>query len=420
MPRVAFKTVGCRLNQAETAKIAGAFLSAGYTIVPFGGPCDVCVIHTCAVTERAVKDAVRAARASRRSEQPPRVVLAGCAVQACPEALDPHPGGDLLVGQVDKFRLPEILAAGKGPNKYTRQAPVPLGEDGVVPHFSTTRALLKAQDGCDFSCAYCIVPFARGQPTSRPPRAIEEEAKALADLGYREVVITGANLGAYHYGSARIVDLLEKIEAIPGILRTRISSIEISTTEQATIDYMAASSKLCHQLHLPLQSGDDYILSTMGRRYTAKQYRQFVEVAAEKVPFLGLGTDIIVGFPGESDAAFANTVAMVRDLPFSKLHVFPYSKRPRTRAATMPNHVDATIKKQRASRLITLGESKRRAFAGQFLGGHVSVLIEQADREGNGSGWTSEYLRARVRRPGLKVNEIVGFGPKRLDGETLA
>jgi len=413
MKRVAFKTVGCRLNQAETARLAAAFEAAGYRLVPFGAACDVCVIHTCAITRRAEQKCRQYARAARRAHPAARLVLAGCAVDVLGPELRRQTEADLLAGRADKFRLPQLL----DPQPATAARP-PAGSD-PLPRFDATRALLAVQDGCDFRCAYCVVPAARGPSRSRPFAAVLDEARRLSEAGYRELVLTGANLGCYADGSRRLVDLIAAIEALPDVARIRLSSIECTTVERPVLDYMAASAKLCHYLHLPLQSGDDGILRAMGRRYTAAQYRDVAAYAAQRVPRLGLGTDVLVGFPGETDAAFANTERLVRELPFSNLHVFPYSRRPGTPAADLPDQVPARLKQERAARLLALGREQRAAFAEGFVGRTVAALIERVDARGCARGWTGERLEARLRAAGVERNRIVAFVPARAEDGIL-
>jgi len=406
-PRVAFRTLGCRLNQAETAQMAAAFEAAGYQVVPYGGPCEVCVIHTCSITARAEQKCLMLARAARRRTASPLVVLAGCAVDLAGEALKDRCGADLIVRRDAKFDIPALL-------EFSRREAV-TGEPRAtpLPRFETTRALIKVQDGCDFRCAYCVVPLARGCARSRPEADILNEVRGLTDAGYREVVLTGANLGCYENGSRRLVDLIEAIEQTTPVSRIRLSSIESTTAERAVLDYMASSSKLCRYLHIPLQSGDDAVLTAMGRRYTAKQYRDLVHYAVARVPDLGLGTDVLVGFPGEDERAFSSTIDLINDLPFSNLHIFPYSRRPGTRAAQMPGQAGDTIKKERCAQLKTLGQAKRSGYASRFAGRQVEVLIEKVTDQNVGSGWTSERIEARMQRPGLKPNQLVTFRPTR-------
>lgn len=419
-PRVAFKTIGCRLNQAETARITAQFRAAGYQIVPFGESCDVAVIHGCTVTRNAERDSRRAARAAKRAAPGAFVVLAGCPAEIIARGEPARRTGaekegvDLLAGQADKFRLPELIhQASPGLFPLPPAAPGPL-----VPEFDATRALIKVQDGCDFRCAYCIVPDARGAPASRPIAAVIEEIRSVAESGFKEVVLTGANLGCYADGDSRLVDLIRRVEEIPGVERIRLSSIEMTTAERPIIDHMARSPKLCHFLHIPMQSGDDRMLRAMGRRYTSAEFRAVAEYAASRVPMIGLGTDVIVGFPGEDDAAFENTVRVIEDLPLSNLHVFPYSPRPNTRAADMKHQIPHEIAKSRVQRLLEIEDRKRRAFAQGFIGHPVAVLIEEV-RTGLGRGWTGEYLEAEVRGPDLAPNRILRVTPSRAHGATL-
>jgi len=314
---------------------------------------------------------------------------------------------DLVVGQAAKFNLPAILQArGVMPAvaaSSLRQEP--------VPRFNTTRALVKVQDGCSYFCSYCVVPYARGAPVSRRAHDVVQEVRGLVEAGFREFSLTGANLGLYEDGPRKLPDLLEAVTGVPGVLRVRLSSIEVSTVERAVIDYLCDSPKMCSYLHLPLQSGDDRVLAAMGRRYTTAQFRRAVEYAANRAPWLGLGTDLIVGFPGEDEKAFINTLALVRELPFSNLHVFTYSKREGTRAAQLRDSVARPEKKRRSAVLIAAGEHKRLAFAERLVGCEVAVLVERVTEEGCASGWTSEYVRAELAGAAVSINTIVMFHP---------
>lgn len=406
MKRVSLKTIGCRLNQAETALIAAQFEQAGCQIVPFGAPCDVAVIHTCAVTGKAERDGIRYARSISRLGPRPLIVLAGCAVEVDADKQRRQSGADILAGQRDKYRLPELIERRLGNIIEAQPAASP-----PVPRYERTRAILKVQDGCDFCCSYCIVPKARGAPASRPFGEILDEARKLSDHGFKEIVLTGANLACYADGKRNLIHVLESLEKIPGFCRIRLSSIEVSTIENDLIDFMAGSQKLCRYIHLPLQSGDDGILKAMRRRYDSTRYRTIIEYAVGKVPLLGIGTDIIVGFPGEDQAAYANTVKFVKELPFSNLHVFSYSERPGTKAALFPGKVRSCDIKSRTRELITIGREKGNAFAKRFVGRKVCVLLEKLCRAGRGIGWTSEYVQAQVFGQGLKENECVEFTP---------
>ena len=401
--RVAIKTLGCRLNQAESARIVAQFVEAGYEIVPFGDPCDVCVIHGCTVTQNAENESLRLSRAARRQPGQPVVVLAGCPSEVVDSERLRAAGITIVARQKDKFHLPDLVWQSLHPND---PATCPT-EANPVPRFDTVRAWVKVQDGCDFRCAYCVVPLARGRPVSRPLESVVEEARQLADRGHRELVLTGANLGCYRDSANTLVDLLSALEPISGMERIRLSSIEITTTEGAIVDYMATSAKVCAFLHLPLQSGDDRILAAMGRRYTSADYRRVVEHACERLPLLGLGTDVIVGFPGEDDAAFDASVRLISAYPFSNLHVFPYSRRPGTRAAELSSQVPSAIKKHRVAVLLKLAGELRAAFATRFLGRTTHVLVERAGANGAGIGWTPEYVEARVQGAGTAIGQNV-------------
>ena len=441
---VSFKTVGCRLNQAETALIRASFEEAGFKTIRFGEPCDVCVIHGCVVTSKAEEDSLRLARSIKNRYPDAFVVLAGCAAEFIfrykvatpfchsrangnPEGLcldsrlrgndkpfstrdkqcnikipmRQHTDADFLAGQKVKFNLPAILSLG-GLNPEERP-------QNILPRFDTQRAIVKIQDGCDFHCAYCIVPSVRGAARSRPAAEIIEEISKLTLCGFPEIVLTGANIGCYADGAGRLPQLLEKVEAIPSLRRFRISSLEISTVEREVIDFMASSKKMCVFLHLPMQSGSNSILKAMGRPYTAEKYFSIIDFARKKLALFGLGTDIIVGFPGETAGDFEATVEIVRNLPFSKLHVFSYSPRPGTPASSIPEQVPAKEKEMRSVRLIELGRQKRNEFAQSLVGKQASVLVEKVMPEGWAEGWTGEYMRARVKTTSLQRKQMAQF-----------
>ncbi len=400
--------------------MAAQFEDAGWRVVRAGGPCDVAVIHSCAITHRAERDSVQWARRIRRLGAR-IVVLAGCAVEQNGEALKNATGADLVVGQAQKFNLPARLATGFGMSPPPARAERTARSQSIqtAPMFASTRALVKVQDGCSFRCSYCVIPNIRGNPHSRPLGEVLDDIRRLIDAGYREITLVAANLGCYQTPSHSLIDLLEGAETINGLERLRIGSIESSTVERSVIDFMAASTKLCHYLHLPLQSGDDTVLRRMRRRYTAAQYGATVEYAALRIPDIGLGTDVIVGFPGEDERAFHNTIALIRDLPFSNLHVFPYSPRSGTAAAVMPHPVGADIKRKRAGQLIALGSAKRTLFAESCIGKPVSLLVERPGSTAGVSGWTGHYLPVRITGAAAPANTILTCSPDRVENETL-
>jgi len=400
-PSVSFKTVGCRLNQSETARIAAQFTEAGYKVVQFGEDCDVAVIHSCAVTRNAETDTMRLARGAKRMPCSPFVIIAGCAAELSGRDIAAATGADMIAPQSEKFSLPRLLGNRFGPARST------TGNIQTIPLHDTIRAPVKVQDGCNFGCAYCVVPATRGKPASRPVEEIVEEVKGLADAGYREIVLTGANLGCYEDGARRLAHLIQTVEKVAGVKRIRLSSIELTTGEKDVIALMANSGKLCRHLHVPLQSGDDKILRSMGRRYSADEFRRFMDYALDKVGAMGIGTDIIAGFPGEDDASFENTMKLIEELPLSYMHVFSYSKRPGTRAAEMDEQVPAAKKKARSHILRNIAQKKKDSFARGFINQTVNVLIEETDDSGTSSGWTGEYVRASIPCVSLPPNSIV-------------
>lgn len=408
---VSFKTVGCRLNQAETAEMRAAFEEAGFEPVPFGESCDVCVIHGCVVTARAEEDSLRLVRAVRRRCPGALVALAGCAADLARSFNRAPEGVDILAGRNDKFNLPEIIG-------FRRRSP-PDPAVTPMPSFTTQRAIVKIQDGCDCRCAYCIVPLVRGKNWSRPSAEIIAEINRLVLAGFGEVVLTGANAGCYADGKCRLPQLLEKIELIPGLARFRLSSIEPSTVEREVIDFMASSKKMCRFLHLPLQSGSDRVLAAMRRPCGAAQFSETVEYAANKLGRIGLGTDLIAGFPGETERDFEATLATVSRLPFNLLHVFNFSPRPGTEAAALGPGAPPGEKARRSAALISLGRAKREEFARSFTGASAILVTEKILPDGRAEGWTGEYLRARASGGPFQLRQAVEFTCERACGDIL-
>lgn len=416
MKRVSFKTIGCRLNQAETATMTAEFIRHGYEVVQFGGPCDAAIIHTCAVTLKAERDCMRYARMARRAGDSTIVILAGCAVEIAGTNLLARTGAHILADNKTKYNLPAVIdafrqSATHAPLAAVSAEPAIKEDHDPTPVFNNIRAIVKVQEGCDFFCSYCIVPFTRGRPESRNLNEILDEIRRLAGTGYREVVLSGVNLGCYSDGTNKLPHLLEQIEAIEGIERIRLSSIELSTAEREVIDCIAKSEKICRYIHLPVQSGDDGILREMGRKYSSQDFRKLVDYLAAKIPAPGLGTDVIVGFPGETIHAFHNTYNLLSDLPFANIHVFTFSPRPGTKAAGMKDSVVPEEKKQRSLKLLELAKQKKKAFADRFINKTTTVLIESIDSHHIGRGWTSEYVDCRVRGQGLQINKLLDFTP---------
>ena len=400
MPRASFTSLGCRLNHTESANWAGRFAGKGYTIVDWGQPADLVVINTCSVTHRAEAHCRNTVRRALRHSPQAFVVVAGCYAQSGLDALRAIPGVDMIVGTEFKDTFPDYLDR---PRKLPE--PVVLHSARISRHefevpstgrYGATRANLKVQDGCDFFCSFCIIPYTRGRERSRRFGDLLREARELADAGHQELVLTGVNIGRYRSGGRTLADVADALGEIPGVRRVRITSIEPTTVEERLIEGMAEGGALCRHLHLPVQSGDDAVLERMGRRYTAREYREFVDRAVERAPGLGLGTDVIVGFPGETEDSFRRTCAFLEEMPFAYYHVFSYSARSGTRAAGLSEHLAPEVVSERSRTLRALSDRRRVEFARRHLGRRVEVLFEQRDRAGRWTGLTDSYLRVGV------------------------
>lgn len=436
-PRVSFYTLGCRLNQAETAMIAEGFRVQGYSVVEHGTRADVAVIHTCSVTEHADARCRQEIRKVRRMNPAAIVCAVGCYAQAEPETVAAIESVDLIVGNDHKYNLVDLVKNLRGGEASAEPAlldrPQSVGSEeasppcermavihvsrrpahddldypmvGYYPH--QTRANIKIQDGCDFCCAFCILPRIRGEARSRRLGDIIAEGHELARRGHKELVITGVNVGTYEFEEFTIADVAWQLSDIPGVERIRVSSIEPSTVSDELLDWMSTSPKACRHLHLPLQSGDDYILGRMKRVYTTSEYARFVERAKTLMPDLGLGTDIMVGFPGETDSHFENSRRFVEAMPFSYLHVFSYSDRPKTAANHYDDKCHPTTIRERSAVLHDLAEEKRGAFYEAHIGRTEEVLFESVESDGLRTGFTRSYVRVGVAKDVAEENELL-------------
>ena len=418
--RVTVYTIGCRLNQAESAILTDRFTKLGFLSVPLGEPTDVLVVNSCSVTKEAESDCRRVVRRVLRHSPQARVAVTGCYAQTGVEALRTFQDIDLIVGTQYKMQLPEYLETLPVSKSFTQPEVYHTKKIDYenfsiegVGDYSTTRANLKIQDGCQFMCAFCIIPFARGRERSRAREDALQEAQILAERGHRELVLTGVNIGQYDYGGTDLLGLIQQLETIPGIDRIRISSIEPTTIPEALLEYMATSEKLCRYLHIPLQSGNDSILNAMNRRYSAREYRQFIEKANHAISDLCIGTDVMVGFPGEGEKEFVATRALIEDLPLAYLHVFSFSERPGTAAVRFKYQVPASIIKARSRTLAMLSRSKRLAFYQGAVGRTLPVLFETKNREGLWTGLTDHYVKVGVRSSEPLGNE---FRPVTISG----
>ncbi|HVZ40353.1 MAG TPA: tRNA (N(6)-L-threonylcarbamoyladenosine(37)-C(2))-methylthiotransferase MtaB [Candidatus Kapabacteria bacterium] len=411
--RVSLHTLGCKLNYAETSAIGDRFRGEGYHIIPFGEPSDVIVINSCTVTENADRECRQLVRRALRANPDAFVVVTGCYAQLQPEEIASIEGVDLVLGAAEKFRLFE-LAGGFAKRDVPKVVVGDIAnEESFGPAYTgaddaRTRAFLKVQDGCDYNCSFCTIPLARGGSRSQPVEDAWRQACELVANGFREIVITGVNVG--DFGKARgesLYDLLVRLHDVPGLERMRISSIEPNLLTDRIIHLAAASDRMLPHFHVPLQSGSDAVLGRMRRRYRSSVYRDRVERIVAAMPDAAIGVDVIVGFPGESDTHFQETYDFLHALPVAYLHVFTYSERENTPASAFEGVVPVAERRNRTRMLRTLSEKKRAAFAVRHCGEERSVLFEHGSGSGTMLGFTENYIRVGVPYNSALANRIV-------------
>lgn len=398
--RASFYTLGCRLNQAETSLISNSFRERGYEIVDYGEPTDVCVINTCTVTQQADAKCRQLVRQVLRRSPDAFVAVIGCYAQIGTKALQDIEGIDLIVGTEEKMQVCDFIdVPQKLPEPVVRKKKISSNAftiSSVGNYETATRANLKIQDGCDFMCTFCVIPFARGRSRSRAFWDIQREAMQLVERGHKELVLSGVNIGTYAYEGKTFLDVVKMLETVDGLERIRISSIEPTTIPQALVYHMAESDKLCNHFHIPLQSGDDKVLKDMRRLYTLAEYEAFLKFVQKHVPEVCFGTDVMVGFPGESEERFENSLRLLSELPLAYFHVFPFSERDGTRALKMTEKVDARVKKSRSATLRRLSVQKRQDFYQHQVGKTVRVLMEERNEAGLFQGFTENYVKVGV------------------------
>jgi threonylcarbamoyladenosine tRNA methylthiotransferase MtaB len=428
---VAVSTLGCRLNQVESQELRGLFERHGFRMVEAGEPAQVHVVNTCTVTARADVSGRQAIRRLVRAAPEALLVATGCYAQTDPEALARIAGVDLVVGNQDKYRLPELIGSlVKRARAEVRVGPIDGaphgGEPAVADAPGRSRAFVKIQDGCQHRCAFCIVPAARGPSRSRSPEAVLRQVRELTARGYRDLTLTGVDIGHYGWDQSprtSLAALLGRVAEVPGLAWVRLSSVLPAYFTPELIDVVTGAPQVAPHLHLPLQSGSDRVLRLMRRPYTVAAYRRLVERLATAIPALGLGADLIAGHPGESPEDFAATETLVGELPFSYLHVFSYSARPGTEAAGRGEHLAPAVVRQRSRRLRSLARDKSLAFRRQLVGQRREVVVlETRDPDtGLSVGLTSNYVQVRFagagERPGgLATLRVVEAGPRHTAG----
>ncbi|MCC6797341.1 MAG: tRNA (N(6)-L-threonylcarbamoyladenosine(37)-C(2))-methylthiotransferase MtaB [Candidatus Hydrogenedentes bacterium] len=407
--RASVHTLGCRLNQSESAILTEQLHAAGYDVVPFGESADLGIINTCTVTGEADSKSRQLVRSFIRRNPSAYTAVIGCYSQMGHKALSEIEGVDLIVGNQEKLNVLAYVAQGKNDAPLVVRDRIER-EDFTIEIVGETntarRANLKIQDGCDFMCSFCIIPFARGRARSRAWNNLLDEANQLVDRGAKELVLTGVNVGTYDFQQKSVLDVVDALNEIPGLVRIRISSIEPTTIQMELFDRMNDTAHgLVPYLHIPLQSGSNAVLSAMKRRYTREEYIAFVELAHDSVAGICIGTDILVGMPGESDEDFAQTALLLASAPIHYSHVFPYSERSGTPATRMEDKIDPQTKALRSARIRQISARKRRAFYDSHLGADVEVLFEHQEN-GAWLGYTGNYVRVAVRSHEYLENEL--------------
>ena len=413
---VALTTLGCRLNQVESQEMGALLEGRGFRVVPAGSHAQVHVVNTCTVTGRADFSDRQAIRRITREDPGAFLVVTGCFAQTDPDAVAALPGVDLVVGNQEKYRLPDLLdslvkrprpAVAVADIREARAmpiAPIALGNSMIGRTSGRSRAFVKIQDGCQHRCAFCIVPAARGGSRSQEPKVVLDQVRALAEAGYADVTLTGVDIGHYGwdlYPRTSLAALVRSLAGVDGLRWLRLSSVLPSYFTADLIDAVTTLPVVAPHLHLPLQSGSDRVLRLMRRPYHTGMYRDLVNRLAAAMPGLGLGADVIVGHPGETDEDFEATLALVDALPFSYLHVFAYSDRKGTEAARRPGHVPAAVIRERSQRLRRLGREKSHAFRRVLVGRARQVLVLDAPDRPTGllAGLTSNYVEVLFLGP---------------------
>jgi len=418
--KVAFYTLGCKLNFSETSSIGRLFQKAGFEPVPFTEAADVYVINTCSVTEHADRKCKKIVREALKCSPQAYIAIIGCYAQLKPKEIAEIEGVDLVLGAAEKFNIvAHITSLVKQPKTVILNQPIAHTNE-FVPAFSIddrTRTFLKVQDGCNYSCTFCTIPLARGESRSGFVEDVVRQAEEIARSGVKEIVLTGVNLGDFglHQGVRKetFFDLVKALDQVEGIQRFRISSIEPNLLNNEIIQFVAMSNRFVPHFHIPLQSGSNRILALMRRRYRRELYAERVHMIKSLMPDCCIGVDVIVGFPGETREDFLETYRFLNELPISYLHVFTYSERENTIAAQMEGKVPGASRSDRSKMLHILSEKKRRLFYEGQLGKEMEILVEGDEKNGMMHGFSPNYVKVSLPYDPLLVNELI---PSKLIG----
>ena len=395
--KVAFYTLGCKLNFSETSTISRQLLDLGFIKSEFNDGADLFVINTCSVTENANKECRRIIRKAKKTSPNSTVIITGCYAQLKPESISSIEGVDMVVGANEKFNIPKLLK-----NFSYKSTEIHGCSINNLDYFSSfslqdrTRSFLKIQDGCNYPCTYCTIPLARGKSRSDNISNIVKNAKKIADNGIKEIVLTGVNIGDFKENNKRFIDLIKELDKVDGIERYRISSIEPNLITDEIIDFVKNSKKFMPHFHIPLQSGSDNILRLMKRRYNTKLYHEKIKKIKDEIPNVCIGADVIVGFPNEDEIEFNKTLNFIKNLNISYLHVFSYSERENTKAILLDNKVPKNKISERSKMLRILSSKLQRKFYLKYEHTEQDVLFEKNNKNGYMNGFTKNYIKVKV------------------------
>ena len=413
-------TLGCKVNQYETETMEGLFRQAGYRVVPFTESADVYIVNTCSVTMLGEKKSRQLVRRAQRQNEAALIAVTGCYAQLAPDVVGTLPGVRLIVGTQDRGRIVELVEEAAAGSEVLRDVGDIMAADTFedIPLFAAperTRAFLKIQEGCQNFCTFCIIPYTRGPLRSRALASVRREAEKLVAAGFREIVLTGIHLGAYGRdltGTVTLADAARTVLEIDGLQRLRLGSLESVELTPALFTLLRDDRRFARHLHLPLQAGSDAVLQEMHRFYDTAGYERLLARIREEVPGIAISTDIIVGFPGETEAMFQESLAFVRRQEFARVHVFPYSRRPATPAAARSDQVPHPVRRERVKMMQALADEMATDYHGKFIGTIVPVLFE-TQHEGVADGLTDTYIRVYTKGP-VKIGEITAMRLLRL------
>ena len=413
-------TLGCKVNQYETETMEGLFRQAGYRVVPFTESADVYIVNTCSVTMLGEKKSRQLVRRAQRQNEAALIAVTGCYAQLAPDVVGTLPGVRLIVGTQDRGRIVELVEEAAVRPDVLRDVGDIMAADTFedIPLFAAperTRAFLKIQEGCQNFCTFCIIPYTRGPLRSRALASVRREAEKLVAAGFREIVLTGIHLGAYGRdltGTVTLADAARTVLEIDGLQRLRLGSLESVELTPALFTLLRDDRRFARHLHLPLQAGSDAVLQEMHRFYDTAGYERLLARIREEVPGIAISTDIIVGFPGETEAMFQESLAFVRRQEFARVHVFPYSRRPATPAAARSDQVPHPVRRERVKMMQALADEMAADYHGKFIGTIVPVLFE-TQHEGVADGLTDTYIRVYTKGP-VKIGEITAMRLLRL------